>query len=215
MDSFKSFLVAWLPFIMAVINWTIVRYSKPDTKLPLNVPARLRPWIPVVLAVVAATLQRFVAGSSLADAVRTAVIGGLGPILTHELVSESILGGKEIPVPFMVKKPGDVSKLEVPVVITGGLLALLVGLVGGGCASWWANTPSHVIDVAKIVTCVMTEIDKEPPSKPADIAIKCGLENADAVLDLVKAQRAAEARHVKPGAPPPCASAAPSASSSK
>ena len=78
-----------------------------------------------------------------------------------------------------------------------------------GCASWWSNTPSHVIDVAKIVTCVMTEIDKVPTPPIQDIAVKCGLENADAVLDLVKAQKAAEARHAKPAgsSPPPCLSA--------
>lgn len=90
-----------------------------------------------------------------------------------------------------------------------------------GCASWWANTPSHIIDVAAIVTCVMTEYDKAPQpltiAVAGDIALKCGLENADKVLDLVKAQKAAEARHVKPAtssSPPPClsASTAPAAS---
>lgn len=91
-------------------------------------------------------------------------------------------------------------------------VAVFVVLSFVGCASWWANTPNHVIDIAKIVTCVMTEIDKVPAPPPQDIALKCGLENADAVLDLVKAQKAAEARHVKPAAsssplPPPCGSA--------
>lgn len=68
-------------------------------------------------------------------------------------------------------------------------------LLAASCASWWAHTPEHMRDVAKILTCVMDAYDQGV--KPLDIAVKCGVENADAVLDLITAQRAAEARHAK------------------
>ena len=76
------------------------------------------------------------------------------------------------------------------------------------CASWWARTPEHLKDVGKILSCVMAEYDVG--TKVLDIVVKCGLQNEREVLDLVTAQKAAEARHVKAGVGPcPSASVSP------
>jgi len=76
------------------------------------------------------------------------------------------------------------------------------------CASWWARTPEHLKDVGKILSCVMAEYDAG--TKVLDIVVKCGLQNEQEVLDLVTAQKTAEARHVKAGVGPcPSASVSP------
>jgi len=84
------------------------------------------------------------------------------------------------------------------------------------CASWWARTPEHLKDVGKILSCVMAEYDAG--TKVLDIVVKCGLQNEQEVLDLVTAQKTAEARHVKAAGIGPCPSASvaptPSASAS-
>ena len=82
------------------------------------------------------------------------------------------------------------------------------------CASWWARTPEHLKDVGKILSCVMAEYDVG--TKVLDIVVKCGLQNEQEVLDLVTAQKTAEARHVKAAGIGPCpsASVAPTPSSS-
>lgn len=73
-----------------------------------------------------------------------------------------------------------------------------------GCPSWWQRTPEHIEDVAKIVDCVMNEYDKDPRPSISTIAMTCGLKNWQEVLDLVQAQKTAEARHSKSSV---CASA--------
>lgn len=81
------------------------------------------------------------------------------------------------------------------------------------CASWWARTPEHLQDVGKILSCVMAEYDAG--TKVLDIVVKCGMQNEQEVLDLVTAQKTAEARHVKASATGcPSASVAPTPSSS-
>lgn len=68
------------------------------------------------------------------------------------------------------------------------LLVLLVPLVG--CA--WLSKPSHYADAAKILSCISAEA--AAGKSPADIALTCGIENADAVIDLVtKSQGVASA----------------------
>ena len=68
------------------------------------------------------------------------------------------------------------------------LLVLLVPLVG--CA--WLSKPSHYADAAKILSCISAEA--AAGKSAGDIAFTCGLENADAVIDLVtKSQGVASA----------------------
>jgi hypothetical protein len=77
------------------------------------------------------------------------------------------------------------------------LLVLLVPLAG--CA--WLSKPSHYADTARILTCISAEA--AAGKSPAEIAFKCGLENADAVIDLVtKSQGVASAapKMAKPAA---------------
>jgi hypothetical protein len=111
MDHLRAGVVAWLPLAMLVLNWVVVRYGKSDTG-GYRIPRRLRPWVPVALAIVASAVAKFGAGASLADALRTAIVGGLGPTVAHELLVESIRNGKEIPVPGM--RPVEAPDLPAP-----------------------------------------------------------------------------------------------------
>lgn len=77
------------------------------------------------------------------------------------------------------------------------LLVLLVPLVG--CA--WLSKPSHYADAAKILSCISAEA--AAGKSAGEIALTCGLENADAVIDLVtKSQGVASAapKMAKPAA---------------
>ena len=77
------------------------------------------------------------------------------------------------------------------------ILVLLVPLVG--CA--WLSKPSHYADAARILACISGEA--AAGKSATDIALTCGLENADAVIDLVtKSQGVASAapKMAKPAA---------------
>lgn len=77
------------------------------------------------------------------------------------------------------------------------LLVLLVPLA----ACSWLSKPSHYADMARILNCISAEA--AAGKSPADIALTCGLDNADAVIDLVtKSQGVASAapKMAKPAA---------------
>lgn len=84
-------------------------------------------------------------------------------------------------------KPETPSKPVPPSPFVAKLAAACLSLTG--CA-WFSGR--HVRDVASIVTCVADMHDAGAP--PGEIALTCGLENADRVLDLIKAQKAIAAK---------------------
>lgn len=84
-------------------------------------------------------------------------------------------------------KPETPSKPSAPSPFVAVLGAACLAVTG---CSWL--TPRHIRDVASIVTCV-ADLD-DAGKNPKEIAIACGLENADRVLDLIKAQKALAAR---------------------
>ena len=97
----KQILVTWSPLLLAALNWLIVRYGRDDTKFPIDIPLRLKPWVPIVLSVIAAGLARFVAGATWPEVVKLGVAGAFGPTAFHQLIVESLRDGHEIPVPGM------------------------------------------------------------------------------------------------------------------
>lgn len=68
----------------------------------------------------------------------------------------------------------------------------LVFLLGCG---WF--TPAHGADIIKILGCVLTESAKVAPNRmptleeAAAIALTCGADDADSVIDMVSAHRTA------------------------
>ena len=78
---------------------------------------------------------------------------------------------------------------------------ILLVLVLPVLACSWLSRPSHYADAAKILACISAEAAAGKGA--ADIALTCGLENADAVIDLVtKSQGVASAapKMAKPAA---------------
>lgn len=66
-----------------------------------------------------------------------------------------------------------------------------------GCA--WLSSANHTKDLARILACVSGEA--AAGKTPGEIALTCGLENADAVLDLVSKAQGVSSAAPKMGAP--------------
>lgn len=207
MEQARTYVISWLPLILSILNWLLVRYSKPDTKVPINIPARVRPWVPIIISVIAATIQKFALGSTINEALKLALIAGLSPIFAHQLVTESIMDGKEIPVPFMTKSS------KVVVKSSSSMMTMIVFVVSAtiGC-SWFQRTPEHAGDLGRILVCIDEKLDLG--LSPTEVAVACGIENIDAILDLVKARKARAAAKSSASAKP-STSAVPSTSVSK
>ena len=88
----------------------------------------------------------------------------------------------------------------------GLLLALALGSSVSACS--WLRSGNHAKDVASILTCISGEA--AAGKSPGEIALTCGLQSADEVIDLVTRSQGVAAAAPKMGKPP----AAPSSSSS-
>lgn len=108
MDGFIALLKAggWVPFAAWLVG-ALVRLTKDDNKFPINVDPKVRPWIALGLGLVLGILEKFLAGSSWQGAIVGGLTAGAMAIVGHVLGIELLNNGKELPVPFLMKKDGD------------------------------------------------------------------------------------------------------------
>ncbi|WP_394849723.1 hypothetical protein LZC95_20000 [Pendulispora brunnea] len=84
----------WVPFAALAIG-AVVRVLKSDTPLP-TVPTAWRPWLALGLGAVAGVLQAVVGGTAWSKALLDGLTAALTAIAGHDLVIESLRGGKEL-----------------------------------------------------------------------------------------------------------------------
>lgn len=94
----------WIPLASLAIG-LIVRLLKSDTKLPIDVPPRLRSPLALVLGMVAAVLDRVATGVTWKVAILSGIVASVFAIVGHDTFIMSLRGGKEIPVPGLMKEP--------------------------------------------------------------------------------------------------------------
>jgi hypothetical protein len=135
-DSIAALVAAHQWFALAALCVALfIRLLKDDTKLP-TIPARLRPWISLILGIVAGVLNKVAGGATWKDAALNAVIVGVLPIAVHELGVEALFGGKDVPLPNVVLT--DAAKSKAPTVPPLPLLclALMLAMVSGCAGSF-------------------------------------------------------------------------------
>lgn len=90
--------------VLSAVIGLIVRLLKEDTPIPFTIPRWLRPWLSLLLGFLTSFANKIAHPESPWDQVTwNALILGLLPVIGHEFVIESLLGGKEVRV--TVKKP--------------------------------------------------------------------------------------------------------------
>lgn len=93
----------WVPFAAAIVG-ALVRLTKDDTKVPVNVPAEWRPWLAMALGLLQGVLVHVAAGVTW----KAALLGGVGAgamaVVGHVLGIEVMNDGKELPVPGLMKE---------------------------------------------------------------------------------------------------------------
>lgn len=88
----------WVP-IASVVLGVLVRLAKSDTRIPIDIPPRLRVWLAFGLGQVAAVLDVVVAGQPWKQAIFGGLIASVLAIVGHNTIVDSMRGGKEFPVP--------------------------------------------------------------------------------------------------------------------
>lgn len=92
----------WIPLAALVIG-LVVRVLKDDTRVLPTVPSKYRRPLAFALGLAAGALQMVAAGTSWKDALATAVVAPLLAIGGHHIGIDLLRGGREIPVPGLMK----------------------------------------------------------------------------------------------------------------
>lgn len=71
------------PIVAAALIWFVIRLLKSE-RIPLDVPARVRPWLAVALGIASGVAESFVSGTPLVDALLGGLVAGAGAIATQE-----------------------------------------------------------------------------------------------------------------------------------
>lgn len=106
----------WIALVAAGI-YLAVRFLKSDTKIPIDIPPRLRFLAAVALGGAAGALEKLVnTNVSWQVALQDGLAGAGLAIFFHLLVVDSARGGKEIPIPGLIV-PGEAPAPNKPITI--------------------------------------------------------------------------------------------------
>lgn len=189
--------------LAAVVIGLIVRLLKSDTKIPVDVPPQLRVWLALALGAASGALDKLVeAGNTTwTTALLNGLVAAVLAIVSHNLVIDSVRGGKELVVPGLIKpgvspSPGNPPSIP-PTSIAGILLVgacMALGVSQQGCALFTpANIAKAEVIAAKTADCLVEKQDL--PDEQA--FLECGVEAAERLIatNHLHAVRAETTRH--------------------
>lgn len=189
----------WVPLAALVVG-LCVRLLKSDTRIPIDIPPRWRIWLAFALGGASGVLQAITTGTSWSDALIGGIVSTVMAILGQNVVVDSLRGGKEIPIPGLIKPgvspgPGKPPSLKPPGYIPPLptlFMCLLIGSVTlSGCALFTKQNVKTVLDVVQVACAI-----ENATLGDAQIAQVCGI--ADALIPdirtILASHRAAMAR---------------------
>lgn len=91
--------------LTAVAIGALVRLTKEDTVVPIDVPARWRPLLAFALGQASAVLEHLAAGAPWGAAVVDGLAASVLAILGHEWIVERLLGDRAMPIPGLTRRP--------------------------------------------------------------------------------------------------------------
>ena len=89
--------------VSAVVIGAIVRLSKEDTIVPIDVPAKWRPLLAIALGQISAVLEHLAAGAPWGAAIVDGILASVVAILGHEWIVERLLGDRAMPIPGLTR----------------------------------------------------------------------------------------------------------------
>lgn len=132
--------------VAAVVIGFLTRLLKSDTKLPITLPPRVRPWLALVFGAASGMLETIVAGTPVDEALLGGLVAALTAIAGHDALIEGLRGGREVPLPGLTKKKDgptvtttNATMLVLCVALTlpaCGLLSNVSGFLGAQYDKW-------------------------------------------------------------------------------
>lgn len=117
MESIYSLIVEKkFVLLTAVLIGLIVRTLKSDTKIPINIPPRLRVWLAFGLGAAASVLERIGTGVGWKQAALDGALAAVLAVLGQNVIIDSLRGGKEITIPGLIL-PGAAPSPDKPITV--------------------------------------------------------------------------------------------------
>lgn len=115
----------WVPVATFIVG-LLVRLMKDDTKIPVNLPKKWRPYVAIALGVALGVIEKIAAGSTWKTAVGGGLLAGGFAIVGHVFGIEVLRGGKEIPIPGLMKSDDNAPPKPpvLPLLALGALMLL-------------------------------------------------------------------------------------------
>jgi len=188
--------------VAAVVIGLIVRLLKTDSKLPIDVPPQLRVWLALALGGASGALDKLVeAGNTTwTTALLNGLVAAVLAIVSHNLVIDSMRGGKELPVPGLIKPgvaPSPGNPPTIPPAALGVLLmigATTLGLTSEACSLF---TPANIAKAETIVAQTALCLVEHQDLSDEQALLICGVQAAEKVIatNHLHAVRAETTRH--------------------
>lgn len=103
----------WVALTVVAIG-ALVRLTKEDTVVPIDVPARWRPLLAFFLGQASAVLEHLAAGAPWGAAVVDGLAASVLAILGHEWIVERLLGDRAMPIPGLTRRARATPDLDSP-----------------------------------------------------------------------------------------------------
>lgn len=231
----------WIGLAIIIVA-VLVRLTKSDTKIPINIPARWRPWLAMGLGATAGVLMKVSAGMSWRAAALSGLLAGAIPIIGQNLFINSLANGKEIPVPGLMQSPAvdkdavapvlgssqrpppivaesdiaapeaDTAKAKVPTTPPLPIIMLLAFLVGLIGCTPGQKQAAKTALDVASYACILANAGADDATISKLCAIEADL--APAMKELLKQHRIAAKRVAAPAGPCTSSTATPSPSAS-
>lgn len=148
----------WIALMALLLGFT-VRLLKSDTKIPINIPPQYRVWLALGLAPIAGAFDKWAAGTTWTTAMVEGLIASVMAIVSHNVVVDSMRGGREFVVPGLIKPdvspgPGKPPSIKPPPMM-GMMLGVLFAILLAGCAYFTPKNIATAIDIGKEL-CVIS-----------------------------------------------------------
>lgn len=170
----------WIPFASLAIG-LLVRLSKDDVKPWPNIPARWRVWYVFALGVASAVLEKVVLpGATWESALYDSLAAAIAALIGHQTIIASLAGGKEIPIPGLMKKA------SLPRIIHDDEITAPPSKVGGKGPP---SGPSVLSVIAIGVICALTQDACTAQQRESFLKdtfadkLRCGMQNLDLPSD--------------------------------
>jgi small basic protein len=198
----------WVALAALVIG-LVVRLLKSDTKIPIDIPPKYRVWLALALGGAAGALDKLAGQSNVTwtTALVQGLVAALLAILGHNVVIDSMRGGKEFTIPGLIKPntpPGPGKPPSIPPI--AGAMLFVIAISISSCALFTRENAPKTILTFEQIACIAANAFVDDATLAAVCQLVTGEQKAEGAK-LAGVHRVAMTKQFTSAAPRACVDA--------